>query len=774
MDATKAAGVSQPFYAHSLPERPRDEWEPLQDHARRVADGFEGCPGARGFAAVFGAQDMARLLGLWHDLGKYSGAFQNYISSGENGLPGDPHRAEMKGRVDHSTAGAQHAASRGQLGGLLAYCIAGHHGGLPDYECEGRSGLRHRLTVKGVEPWRHAAPAADLELQIPPPRLPGGYSPFALSFLTRMLFSCLVDADFLATEWFMNRSTSDARPRAGATVAELRAQIDKHLLGFITPNPAPVSACRARVLEACREKAALSPGFFSLEVPTGGGKTLSSLAFALAHAEQHDLRRVVYAIPYTSIIEQTATVFRQALDGLSGELLEHHSSLDPADPEKVTEQSRLAAENFDSTLIVTTNVQLFESLFASRTSRCRKLHRLARSVIILDEAQTLPPELLHPTLAALTQLVDNYGCTVVLCTATQPALKRRLPEFPIGIEPVTPIIDDPKSLHVDLRRTRIEVTGRLSDDELAARILAEPRCLCIVNSTGHARDLFRLVQAGDPHAVHLSARMCPAHRSDVLEAVRIRLKGDGPCRVVSTQVVEAGVDIDFPVVFRAAAGLDSIAQAAGRCNREGKLPVGRVYVFEYDEKQHRPPDEVRQAACHFREIQPAYPDLLHPEAVNHYFRLHYWRRGGEGGTGWDRGAVCEETKSRSVMGCFREAEGKGPPFFQFRQAAEIYRMIPDAQTPVLVPYTDRGRKLRAELVAIPESTPDITRRLRDYDRAAQRYSVGVYDRELQALSDNAVLIECHGRFALGRDEDYDPHLGLRGSGSGLDPDSLMP
>ena len=767
-----AGNASRQAYAHTLPRRPRGEWEPLQDHARRVAEGFEGCPGAGGFAEAFGAREVGRLLGLWHDLGKYSDAFQDYLLSSEHGGSGDPHRAEVRGRVDHSTAGAQHAASRGMLGGLLAYCIAGHHGGLPDYFCQGQSNLSSRLD-KDIDPWIHAAPRADLDLPITPPSLrPGREQWFTLAFFTRMLFSCLVDADFLATEWFMNRSRSSARPRAGAIVAQLREQLDKHLLKFAVPHPTPVNACRARVLAACREKSALPPGLFSLEVPTGGGKTLSSLAFALTHAERHGLRRVVYAIPYTSIIEQTATVFRDALGDLSDELLEHHSSIDPGDETKVTEQSRLAAENFDSTLIVTTNVQLFESLFAARTSRCRKLHRLARSVIILDEAQTLPPELLNPTLAALNQLVENYGCTVVLCTATQPALERR-EGFTIGLESVTPIIIDPESLHAALRRTDIEDAGLLSDEQLAARILAEPRSLCIVNSTGHARELFRLVHAGDRGAVHLSARMCPAHRSAALAGIRSRLDGDGPCRVISTQVVEAGVDIDFPVVFRAAAGLDSIAQAAGRCNREGKLPVGRVYVFEYDEKAHRPPDEVRKAACDFREVLPDHADLLHRDAVEHYFRLHYWRRGGEGGAGWDRGALCEETGSRSVMGCFQRAEGQEPPNFAFRQAAEIYRMIPDAQTPVLVPYDERAQDLRADLLAMPESAPDLARRLREYDRAAQRYCVGVY-RDLGDMRARQVLHERHGRFALGQDDDYDNRLGLVGSGSGLNPEDLMP
>jgi CRISPR-associated endonuclease/helicase Cas3 len=482
--------------------------------------------------------------------------------------------------------------------------------------------------------------------------------------------------------------------------------------------------------------------------------------------------RVVYAIPFTSIIEQTADVFREALDNLKHEVLEHHSNLEPDDPQKQSDRSRLAAENFDASIIVTTNVQLFESLFANRTSRCRKLHRLAKSVIILDEAQTLPTNLLAPTLAALQELVRNYGSTVVLCTATQPAVERR-ERFTIGLESVTPIIDDPKELHQSLRRVTVERVGELADSDLAARLSDEQRVLCIVNSRAHAAALFR--QLDDPSAFHLSALMCAAHRSDVIAEIRGRLKpgASQPCRVISTQVVEAGVDVDFPAVYRAAAGLDSITQAAGRCNREGRLTdensnpkLGRVVVFDYDEQSHRPPPFVRIAANHFREVAPDHAeDLLSPAAVESYFRLHYWLKGGDDGRGWDHGR-----EGKSIMRCFGGEDGH-PLHHQFREAAEAYRLIDDAQAPVLVPYGEKGRALIRRLEGMPETVEP--RVLRAFDRAAQRYVVGVREHGLRELLENQVLLERQGRYYLANAAAYDNKLGLTFESVGLDSDRLI-
>jgi CRISPR-associated endonuclease/helicase Cas3 len=762
--------MSPRLFAHTREGCPREEWHDLFVHLRETAQL------AGEFASALGSQGWGYLAGLWHDLGKSSAAFQSYLLASSEG--GDaPHLSEVRGRVDHSTAGAQHAAQLGPAGRLLAYCIAGHHAGLPDNEGQ-QSSLRERLD-KRIEPIGSVArEMLDHPLpSIPKLRLPPGANHrragFSLAFYTRMLFSCLVDADFLDTESFMSPERSELRKGNRATCEQVLARLNCHLdEKQRTADQSPVNRRRREVLAACRENARLAPGFFSLNVPTGGGKTLSSLAFALTHAVLHGKRRVVYAIPFTSIIEQTADVFREALGDLSGEILEHHSNLEPDDPVRQSDRTRLAAENFDATLIVTTNLQLFESLFASRTSRCRKLHRLSQSVIILDEVQTLRVCLLAPTLAALQELVNNYGVTVVLCSATQPAVEKRT-DFSIGLDGVRPIIDEPDSLHRALRRTTIQQLGPTTNDELADLLRGESQVLCVVNSRRHAADIF--ASLGDPRALHLSASMCAAHRARVVAKIRQRLsRGVGsPCRVISTQVIEAGVDVDFPAVFRATAGLDSVAQAAGRCNREGRLVdeagnarLGRVVVFEYDAEKYPTATLISHAAAHFREIAPDHlADLLAPQAIEAFFRLHYWQQGGDDGRGWDHGA-----EGQSVLDCF-DTDPRVLLHAQFHTADFAYRLIDQAQTPVLVPYRDRGRDLIDELTSMPAAPDPMW--LRGFDRRAQRYVVGVYDRGLETLLSNGVLLEIHGRYYLGNPLAYDDKIGLRFDLTGIDPDLLI-
>ena len=714
------------FYAHSLPDRPEEEWEPLDKHLHLVADL------ASEFAEAFGGQKQAMVLGQLHDIGKCDERFLDRLRG-----------KAARGSYKHAIVGAEYVSRFGPMGQLLAYCIAGHHAGLPDGEKLSVSLRNHKdsLEVNGSNA------AAEELFSGPLPSPPGLRSiasrrnrAFAAAFYARMLFSCLVDADFLATESFMDPRRASMRSVGPATLSELLCRLDAHLVGKQKTAPDTlVNRYRRKVLDACREKAIINPGFFSMNVPTGGGKTLSSLAFALTHAVEYDLRRIVYAIPFTSIIEQTADVFREAMDDLSGEVLEHHSNLEP-DDKRQPYWSKLAAENFDSPLVVTTNVQFFESLFASRTSRCRKLHRLAKSVIILDEAQTVPPNLLTPTLAALKELVTNYGTTVVLCTATQPAVEKR-DGFPIGMDGVRRIIDDSGELHKAMRhRVRISRVGKLTTDQLVKRLQKEKQVLCVVNSRRHAADIFNALD--DPDAVHLSANMCANHRSASLRLIRSRLREGLPCRVISTQVIEAGVDVDFPTVYRAVAGLDSIAQAIGRCNREGNLRFGRVVIFDYDEPQF-----VKNAAKHFREVAPNHKDdLLSPEAIEAYFRLHYWEKGGECGCGWDQG----------VMDCFDLDPATGL-HARFRTAAERYRLIDDTQTAVLIPYGVRGREMIHELECMTAQVAQ--KRLRGFDRAAQRYTVGVRHSKLRELKDSGSLSEYHGRYCL-EPAAYDKNLGL--------------
>jgi CRISPR-associated endonuclease/helicase Cas3 len=557
-------GETATLLAHSNPRHPNDltRWEPLtggSGHIHRVArralrfarSAFRCLPEL----SVFGL-----VAGRWHDLGKFSEAFQQYLRS----AAGDSHEGERTGRVDHSSAGAQHAmvSLQAPLNAMLGYAIAGHHSGLLDGLSGQRACLKARLRKNDLPPWRDRVPEKLLTApQVAMPALNTTTKPdaaFQLSFATRMLFSCLVDADFLATESFMNPEQAAERPNGKIDFTALDRHLTRYLNDRFRRTEGRVAEARAGVLAACRDKAKGKPGFYSLTVPTGGGKTLSSLAFALRHCGTNGLDRVIYAIPFTSIIEQTAEVFRSLFESFPDDtdqlILEHHSNFDP---EKETTRTRLASENWDAPLVVTTNVQLFESLFANKPSRCRKLHRIANPVIILDEAQTLPVTLLKACLWALRLLVEQYACTVVLCTATQPAIEHRENEFDIGLPAPTRIIDDARALYQTLKRVTVRDAGQLDCETLAARMGENEQGLAIVNTRRHAATLFDALKDhnGAEGCFHLSAAMTSDHRSQKLAEIRRRLRDEQPCRAVATQLIEAGVDVDFQVVWRALAGL---------------------------------------------------------------------------------------------------------------------------------------------------------------------------------------------------------------------------
>ncbi len=744
------------YYAHSLEGRPTSEWEPLEEHLERVAEL------AGEFAGRFGAAEWGRLAGLWHDVGKYATEFQDYLLTA-NGLQA---HIEQTSKVDHSTAGAQHAVrsftelGQREAGRILAYCIAGHHAGLADAD-EGRSGLNQRLK-KTVSDWSAAPPEMLTATRLAPPELTLSHAEnsraaFQISLFCRMLFSSLVDADFLATEAFMSPDKSRSRPNRPPAMETLESMLNVHL-DRLAANSGRVQQMRQEILTACRSEADRQPGLFSLTVPTGGGKTLSSLAFALKHARRHGLERVIYAIPFTSIIEQTASVFRNAFDDLAEQVvLEHHSNLDP-DENRESKTSRLATENWDAPIVVTTNVQFFESLFASKTSRCRKLHCIARSVIILDEAQTLPVELLQPCLAVLRELTTDYGCSIVLCTATQPALESTA-DFPIGLEGVQEIIRDPPSLFRRMKRVDVKWVGPLTDVELVSRLVQHERFLCVVNTRAHAAKIFDLLDQdsggdADNSLFHLSTFMCGEHRSRILQTIRDRLSSDLPCRVVSTQLIEAGVDVDFPVVFRALSGIDSIAQAAGRCNREGRLDRADVFVFEPTDCRLR--GYLKSVADSAKELLPEFDDLLNLQAVKRYFEIHYWKHGDR----WD---------AKQVMECFRSP---GQQVFQFRTAAERFRMIDDNTRPVFVPYRKKGRKLIEELrTDAAHSNPA---RLRSLLRRLQRYTVSLYQNVYEEMLGTDIEL-LHDQYPVLLNESlYDEHLGLRVDRRGFhEPESLI-
>lgn len=691
------------------------------------------------------AWDWGSLAGLWHDLGKFSDDFQALLSSSTP----DSHKGETQGRVDHSTAGAQHTAkSIPFVGVLIAYMIAGHHAGLADGISDSEACLEQRLRKR--IPAISGTPPSLLTDSIALPPIPfAGDAGRSYAFFARLLFSALVDADFLATEAFMDADRSGGRPGLLPEIIDLEGALTTHLdeLSSLAKR-SPVNHYRANIRQNCLDAANLGPGLFSLTVPTGGGKTLSSLAFALKHARIHNLRRVIYVIPYTSIIEQNAAVFRRALAALGPNVvLEHHSNFDT---DTASNTSRLASENWDARVIVTTNVQFFESLHAHKTSRCRKLHRIARSVVILDEAQSLPIPFLKPCLRTIEELTNHYQTSVVLCTATQPAINRS-EEFKIGLSEPREIIPDPRALYDALRRvTTTRLPKKTDDATLIDNIKKHDQALCIVNTRRHARCLFDLLPP-DCSRFHLSALMCPEHRSEILGVIKQRLAQGLPVRLISTQLIEAGVDIDFPVVFRALAGLDSIAQAAGRCDREGFLtaatnaPSGQLFIFEPEKAP--PPGFLTSTASSAAEVlSPDPPDPLALECIESYFRTHYWKHQ-------------DSTDAKHILDCApaRLERSEDLLLFKFKTCGEDFRIIDDYSQPVLIPYGRRGQRYCKLLRK--SFDPRVVRRLA---RKLQRYTVAIPPPQHARLLKAGVLLSLHDDqfFMLNSDPHYSPSFGL--------------
>jgi CRISPR-associated endonuclease/helicase Cas3 len=683
------------YYAHTRPgQTDPATWQPLEDHLRQTADR------AKQFASAFHSGDWGYLAGLWHDVGKYSAEFQNKIGS----VGGEDAHIEMVGRVDHSTAGAKHAngAVREKgFGKAIAYAIAGHHGGLPD-GISTDSCLRSRLDKQvplysGCPPEILRPNPLTLPLSIIPDRAGVQFSLFI-----RMIYSCLVDADFLDTEAFIDSQRGRYRQGYKSLIDLASVFFDRLAEKRRDSTASPVNAQRDLVLEQCLKASERDMGIFSLTVPTGGGKTLSSMAFAMRHAIRHNLKRVIYVIPFTSIIEQNAEVFRKMLG--DDAVLEHHRNFEPQEEDY---RSRLAAENWDAPIIVTTNVQFFESLYANKSSRCRRLHNIAESVVILDEVQTLPAPFLLPCMEVLKELSSTYKTSIVLCSATQPAVQKRA-DFTRGLEEVTEIIDDPQRLAAVLKRTAVTLLPHTPDIELAERMAKHSQVLCIVNTRKHAKNLFDILR-GTSGLFHLSALMCPVHRRQVLEVIRDRLKAARPCSVISTQLIEAGVDIDFPIVFRAMAGIDSIAQAAGRCNREGRLAKGEVFVFT---------PETGIPAGHFRQTAQAAEsvarrfaeDILSLPAIEDYFRHYYWMKGD---------ALDEE----GILPMLQAGCQKGD--FPFKSVAERFQFIKEYMKPVIIPYDDEAKNLIHSLDYMDHPVSQ-TRRL-------QKYTVSIQPRQWENL-----------------------------------------
>lgn len=716
------------FFAHRRDNESCESWQPLVAHLKNTAEM------AREFGRVANVADLAYIAGLVHDLGKYSREFQQRL-------------AGKTVRVDHSTAGAKEllallkSTPQEPIAQLLAYVITGHHSGLLDYgditDFQGDGTLSARLKTKVCD---YSAYNTDLDLSsLPFPqqlhiRPLKGRRGFSLAFLTRMIYSAVVDADFQETETYMRGQ----KPRGGyADIQTLSEKLNKHLRRFENPKT-DINRKRTETLKACVEKAAEPPGFFKLTVPTGGGKTLSSMAFALNHARQHGLQRIIYVIPFTTIIEQNAKVFKAILG--EENVLEHHSNFDWEQKQRQSDDStnsayaklKLAAENWDIPIVVTTNVQFFESLFANKSSRCRKLHNIARSVIIFDEAQMLPREYMKPAISAVWELVTNYGASAVFCTATQPNLEKFLP-------PGTPVMElapNPQDLFDFYKRVEVKNLGTLTDADLADRLNGHDQVLCIVNTRRHASGLFQMLKGEGNY--HLSTLLCPAHRKQKIDEIRTRLENKQPCRVVSTTVMEAGIDLDFPVGYRALTGLDSINQAAGRVNRNMHNKVSDLFVFEpKSELIKKTPRYIAQAVEVCRMVLRDHAKMpISIAAIDAYFSQLYNLQDPHISFDYKR-----------IMDYFND-DGK----FQFETAARQFQIIEDATETVIIPFNKEARDLIEELkyTQYPSSTL----------RKLQPYTVSIYQSEFDKLSTKGVILTIHDTYAVLNPDNFDAYYDL--------------
>lgn len=690
------------FFAHSGKSNDRSDWQRLDEHARNVA------ALAAQFATPIGLERAGYLAGLLHDLGKYTPAFQERLTGSQE-------------LVDHSTAGAAHAVELANkssddwlMAQLIAYGILGHHAGLPDRR--GPTGFDERIerfasdARRAVDArWRETLKPDGTSLLPSRFQLVGEQAYFQFSVMARMIFSCLVDADFKDTEAFYCRIEGLQKDRDWAKLPDLLSSLisrfDNHMASLGDGNK-PINVLRAEILAQVRSKAGDAPGLFTLTVPTGGGKTLASLGFALDHSKAHGHRRIIYAIPFTSIIDQTAKIFRDVLGGGGDIVLEHHSAIDEEVQRSRSDRTsrdklKLAMEDWAAPVIVTTNVQLFESMFAARPSRARKLHNIAHSVIILDEAQTIPRPLLIPCMRVLEELARNYGCTIVLCTATQPALDQTQLKsgLPLKGRELAP---DPIRLSNALRRADIHRAGDLSNANLIAELRDQSQALVIVNSRKHAYELYAdAINAGLDGVVHLTTRQCAAHRRLILDDVRERLKcDDRPCRVIATSLIEAGVDVDFPRVWRAEAGLDQIIQAAGRCNREGRRDRVQSIVTVFSAPGYAAPPEIRGLIGDMARSASAVPDLMSLEAIELFFREAYWRLGPD------------RLDANGILGMFG-MDTRGP-ILDFRTAAEKFRMIESGMVPVIVPFDDAAKEAVEKLALADIPSGKLARRLQNY------------------------------------------------------------
>jgi CRISPR-associated endonuclease/helicase Cas3 len=691
-------------YAHTRPNTiTQEKWDPLLEHLHKTG------AHASLFAQSF-APKAARLAGLWHDIGKFRIEFQEYLrKSAEAG-----HRDESSPRYEHAIVGAYQASLRGRYD--LALAIAAHHGYLHDRSTFVNEVERGKTISCPIPPELLEFP----EVESSPPE--------SEALWIRFLFSALVDADSLETELW---DKGAPRWRCERSIPELLDQLELHIATQLPQRtPSPIDPIRNQVQQSCRERAKDPIGSFRLTVPTGGGKTLSSLLFALLHARHHKLRRVIVVIPYTSIIDQTAATFRNIFG--SDSVLEHHSNLDP-DEENLL--NRHCTENWDSPIVVTTSVQFFETLHSNHKRTLRKLHSIAESVVVLDEVQTFPIQLVKPIKDALGRLNKHFGITTVHCSATQPLLVQ-----PEAIE----IVPSPAGLFA-ITRNRVQVNWDIEIpadwQALGVAIRNHPRrqVLAVVHTKRDAIDLAKAV--GD-ECIHLSTFLCPLHRKAVLSRIHSQLNARQACLVVSTQLVEAGVDIDFPVVYRALAGIDSLAQAAGRCNREGtQSEPGEYNVFlaPSDPPAGTLREGLRIMRSRLRKLKTGFADLFDPIEYSSYFKELAFR-----------------TQGRSEISAHEDA-------WNFPEVAKLFKMIEDEGTPLIAPYgPDWGE--RVETCRKDPSNRNF--------RRLQPYTVSLRDATLKALNATGCLCpllhDSDSAYVVFRDHAnvYSERFGFGGNGSG--------
>lgn len=670
------------------------------------------------FASTFGMNDWGKVLGLLHDKGKETIAFQQYIRK-ESGYEPD---ARVIGDTHHAYIGALATLKLFPYqSALLANPIAGHHRGLYD------SGDLKEL-LKDTIPQEVKTEPINATLNLPQIQL----QRYHFHHLVRFLFSCLVDADRLDTEAFMTPEQSRLRG-SHTSMTELKQTLEQHLLKLNKSAPDTyVNRVRRYVQEQCVAESQAGVGYYSLTVPTGGGKTLASVLWALNHAVKNNLQRVIIAIPYTSIITQTAAT----LKNIFGEenVLEHHSEVDYCESETAS-PLQLATENWDYPIIVTTNVQLFESLFSNSPSQCRKLHNIARSVVIFDEVQTLPLKFYQPIIEGIKTLKEVFGTSLLFTTASQPVLEGTDSSFD-GLDYIHPIIPESRQLHKELKRVEIEeIQESCTYDDIADRLTHHNRVLCIVNTRKDAKEIYeRLPQEGV--TLHLSRIMCSAHIKQTIQRIKEALASETemPIRVVSTQLIEAGVDIDFPVVYRQEAGLDSVLQAAGRCNREGKIAEGKTFVFSLT-KEHNLPMGYISHTNDARKNMGKIDDWFAPDTVSRYFEQLYSR-------------VDSFDKKQISLLCNK------PQSVQFETAAQEFHLIEDNSVSVYVGYGE-GQTLIEELLR--------TRDLVSYQLIKQLspYCVNVRQKDFKALLDAGAILSIADNIHILQDPSlYDHQTGL--------------